>query len=202
MFLRLQDSYDIPVRNGELRHFPDAIPVLETEHLFDVLLGETPWLQDEVLMYGKRVKTPRLSAWYGDRPYQYSGLKLKPKSLTPLLCDLKLRVEKITSNVFNSVLLNFYRDGADSMSWHSDDEIELGKNPAIASLNLGGTRRFRLRRKDDHKQTRSIELNAGSVLLMAGALQHFWQHSVPKTKKPVAPRMNLTFRHILQVPFE
>jgi len=202
MLLRLQDSYDIPVRNGELRHYPDAIPAPEIEHLFNVLSGETPWQQDELLMYGRRVKTPRLSAWYGDLLYQYSGLKLKPRPLTPLLCDLKLRVEKLTGNGFNSVLLNLYRDGSDSMSWHSDDEIELGKNPVIASLNLGGTRRFRLRRKDDHKQTYCIDLNAGSVLLMAGPLQHFWQHSVPKTKKPVAARMNLTFRQILQVPTE
>lgn len=189
-------SRDIDVTDGRLILYPQVIEAGECGRLFDQLMAETPWQQDHIHIYGKQVKTPRLSAWYGDRPYRYSGIELKPRSLSPLLEALKQRMQVLTDENYNSALLNLYRDGTDSMSWHSDDEAELGQNPAIASLNLGATRRFRLRRKDDHKQTRTLDLSGGDVLLMAGPLQHFWQHSVPKTKKTVGPRINLTFRLI------
>jgi alkylated DNA repair dioxygenase AlkB len=109
-------------------------------------------------------------------------------------------VEEVAGQPLNGVLLNYYRDGNDSMGWHSDDEPELGRNPLVASLNLGGPRRFDLRRKGSGRIEHSLQLDSGSLLVMAGATQHYWQHQVAKTRKPVAPRINLTFRLIRSRP--
>ena len=139
---------------------------------------------------------PRLTAWYGDAAYTYSGVRHEPRNWVSILNALRDLVQNKTNKPFNSVLLNHYRSGSDSMSWHSDNEPELGLNPTIASLSFGGTRRFRFRNTSDKKQTLSINLSDASLLVMAGPLQHNWQHTLPKTKKIVAPRINLTFRNI------
>jgi alkylated DNA repair dioxygenase AlkB len=143
---------------------------------------------------------PRLSAWYGDAGavYTYSGLRLEPLPWTPVLLEIKQATERLSGTRFNSVLLNLYRDGQDSMGWHSDDEPELGPEPVIASVSLGALRRFVFQ----HKKRRwriALDLEPGSVLLMAGATQHHWRHALPKTRRPVAPRINLTFRTILRL---
>lgn len=156
------------------------------------------WQQDSVSMFGKTHDLPRLSAWYGDndKPYTYSGITLQPKPWNDILLELREALVPICKRQFNSVLLNWYRSGDDHISWHTDAEPELGTNPLIASVNFGASRRFLLRRREDHTIKLEIPLQHGSILVMAGALQHHWQHSVPKQKKVKEGRVNLTFRTI------
>jgi alkylated DNA repair dioxygenase AlkB len=165
-----------------------------SRHFLDTLSKTSPWRQDELTLFGRKVLTPRLSCWVGDVPYTYSGLTLMPEPWSPAALVIRDLVEDFSGEKFNSVLLNLYRDGRDSMGWHCDDEPELGKNPVIASISLGAVRRFRLRHKQNHKTTVSVDLSEGSLLMMSGATQHHWQHCVPKTARPVGPRLNLTFR--------
>lgn len=159
---------------------------------------QIPWRQDVVKMYGKTIPLPRLSSWHGDAeaPYTYSGITLSPNGWNPMLNWLRDQLEALCSIRFNSVLLNWYRNGQDHISWHTDAEQELGKNPVIASVNFGETRRFLLRRTDDHQQKLEFLLDHGSVLIMSGALQHYWEHSVPKQAKVSKSRINMTFRVI------
>ena len=157
------------------------------------------WKQDKIKMYGDVIPLPRLTSWYGDSGsnYTYSGISSQPNEWTPVLFELKQRIEAAIGSKFNSVLLNWYRDGDDHLSWHSDDEVELGNEPTIASVNFGATRDFILRRKDNRAEKLVIPLKHGSLLVMAGELQTFWEHSVPKRKKVKESRFNLTFRKIL-----
>lgn len=164
------------------------------------LIAEIPWRSEEVVIWGRRVLQPRLIAWYGDpgRSYAYSGIELEPLPWTPLLFDIKSRVEDAASTKFNSVLLNYYRDNRDSVGFHSDDEPELGARPAIASLSLGEERTFVLK----HKTLKSVSpvrlhLASGSLLVMKGDTQHCWKHAIPKESRPCGPRVNLTFRQII-----
>ena len=138
---------------------------------------------------------PRLTAWHGAAGYVYSGIRLTPAAWTPPLLELKALAERLAGERFNSVLLNLYRDGRDSVSWHADNEPGLGRDPVIASLSLGAVRRFQLkhRRLDERL---ALDLPHGSCLIMAGATQHHWLHQLPKTTRPVGPRINLTFRHM------
>ena len=179
--------------DGELRLFEAAVP--EPELVLTRLLAEIEWRQDTARIVGRDVALPRLTAWYGDAGYRYSGIDNPPKPWLPLLFELKGRAERLAGTTFNSVLSNLYRDGRDSMGWHSDDERSLGANPVIASLSFGAVRRFRLKHKIE-PTTLALDLQPGSCLVMAGALQHHWRHALPKTKKPVGPRVNLTFRLI------
>ncbi|MFO1428587.1 MAG: alpha-ketoglutarate-dependent dioxygenase AlkB [Candidatus Competibacteraceae bacterium] len=187
----------IPLPDGTLTLYRD---VFKTEHdnLFQALHTETPWQQQVITLYGRAVASPRLSAWYGDpgAVYRYSGLRLEPLPWTAVLRRIKHRVADLATTPFNSALLNLYRDGQDSMGWHSDAEPELGRNPVIASVSLGAARRFVLRHKKRTAPSIALELEPGSVLIMAGALQHHWRHALPKTRQAVGPRINLTFRLI------
>ena len=187
----------IKIRDGEYQFFKAFFSKDESDKYFSDLLNNIKWRQESMNMYGKQVLFPRLTSWYGDndKPYSFSGIKLNPHPWTKELLEIKQKIAKYTSAQFNSVLLNRYRSGNDSISWHTDAEPELGKNPVIASVNFGATRKFQLR----HIQTREkieIELMHGSLLIMQGELQHFWQHQVPKTSKVVSERINLTFRVI------
>lgn len=168
------------------------------DHWLQQLLAQTPWTQPQVFLHGRLYPVPRLVAWYGDAEasYRYSGLVHQPLPWTPLLAEIRARVEAVAGQPLNGVLLNYYRDGRDSMGWHSDDEPELGPEPLLASLNLGGSRRFDLRRKGHSRIEHSLQLEHGTLLVMRGATQHHWQHQVAKTAQPVAPRLNLTFRLI------
>ncbi|TMU50572.1 alpha-ketoglutarate-dependent dioxygenase AlkB family protein [Flagellimonas algicola] len=162
-------------------------------------LGETiPWQQDQITVFGKTHPQPRLTALYADndKTYSYSGITMKPHGFTPVLHQIKKEVEQLTQNTFTSCLLNFYRDGKDSNGWHSDDEKELGTNPLIASVSLGAERFFHLRNKADKRIKSKILLQHGSLLIMKGATQHYWQHQLPKTSKKIGGRINLTFRVI------
>ena len=165
------------------------------ESLLASLVDELDWEQKHLVMFGKEVAEPRLSAWYGDEQYTYSGITLAPKPMTPTLDRLRRLCEGHAGSRFNSVLANLYRDGRDSMGWHADDEPELGPEPVIASLSLGCTRRFRLR----HRRTREViesDLTGGSLVVMSGACQSAWMHAVPKQSRVTDARVNLTFRWI------
>ena len=164
------------------------------------LIAEIPWKQESIMLFGKTHLQPRLVCWMGDRgcAYAYSGKRHQPSHWHPLVADLRRRVEALTGSRFNSVLLNLYRDGADSMGWHADDEPELGPRPVIASLSFGAERMFHLRhRRDRTISTRHVALVDGSLLVMRGDTQANWHHAVPKTRRPVGVRMNLTFRTVV-----
>ncbi|ELB2922688.1 alpha-ketoglutarate-dependent dioxygenase AlkB family protein [Vibrio alginolyticus] len=183
------------VERGKLYYDPHFLNHLEADNYFDQLRKTLPWHQEHITMFGKSVLQPRLQAWHGDAAYTYSGLTMQPHPWTPELTQLKVRCESVADVTFNSVLANLYRHGQDSMGWHQDNEPELGRNPVIASLNLGETRRFLLRNL--HCKTEiEYELSHGSLLIMAGELQHHWKHCVPKTAKTKDERINLTFRQI------
>jgi alkylated DNA repair dioxygenase AlkB len=185
----------IPIEDGELSMLAQLPMPIGNAEILARLVDDTPWRADTVVVYGKRYLQPRLTAWYGEASYTYSGLTLQPLPLTPLLEQLRTAVEQATGRRYNSVLLNYYRDGADSMGMHSDDEPELGPDPVIASLSYGATRTFILRHKRS-KRTVKLDLTDGSLLLMAGTLQAHWQHGINKTAKLVGPRLNLTFRFV------
>lgn len=185
--------------DGELafcRHFY-AAPL--AEELMEKLLRETLWRQEQIHVWGKAHAQPRLVAWYGDpgTPYGYSGITLQANDWSATLRQIKNDIESATGHRFNSVLLNLYRDQNDHVGWHSDDEPELGKNPVIASLSLGATRTFKLKHKASAAQkVLSFELSSGSLLLMAGCIQHHWKHCIAKQSRLSTARINLTFRKI------
>ena len=185
----------ISIPDGELGWLEQLSLPWPNEVVLARLLAETAWRAETVLVYGKRHLQPRLSAWHGDKAYRYSGLSLAPLPFTVLLDTIRLAVQAATGRDYNSVLLNYYRDGRDSMGMHSDDEPELGPAPAIASVSFGATRPFILRHKAT-KETLKLPLTDGSLLLMAGAMQANWMHGINKTAKPVGARINLTFRKI------
>jgi len=185
------------IENGEYIFYPNFFSKSESDIMLKELRNNIVWKQESMNMYGKKIDFPRLTAWYGnnDKPYSFSGITLQPLPWTSEILTIKNKIESIAKTVFNSVLLNLYRDGNDSISWHTDAEKELGINPIIASVNFGATRKFQLRHIKT-KEKLEIELTHGSLLIMKGELQHFWQHQVPKTSKPVGERINLTFRVI------
>ena len=181
-----------------LEYHAEFFDIAESQAFLNAFINTIPWVQEDIVMYGKLVKTPRLTAWYGDRDkeYIYSGTKHSPISWTKELLQIKERIEPVAGVKFNSVLLNYYRDANDSVAWHSDDEYELGINPTIASVSFGQTRRFDIRHKEKRDRKYSIYLENGSLLIMKGDLQHNWLHQIPKSAKPLKARVNLTFRVI------
>jgi alkylated DNA repair dioxygenase AlkB len=173
-------------------HFFDA----HAAHRYARALHESvDWKQQEIRMYGRSVPMPRLTAWYGDPgvAYTYSGLRNEPAPWNDVLLDILAELYAFTGYRFNSVLLNRYRDGNDSISWHADDEPELGESPIIASLSFGAARTFKLRKTESGEEA-SIVLESGSLLMMRGASQHVYRHCVPKERKALGERLNLTFR--------
>ena len=199
LFNDLGHEQQLPLADAELRWQPEWLDVATADHWLAALVAQTPWQQPQVVVHGRQHPVPRLLAWYGDAgvSYRYAGLNHQPLVWTPLLAQIRARVEAAAGQALNGLLLNYYRDGQDSMGWHSDDEPELGRNPLIASLSLGGERRFDLRRRGASRIEYSLPLSHGSLLVMAGATQHHWQHQVAKTRSLCAPRLNLTFRWIL-----
>lgn len=190
-------SEQIPMHDADVLLYHGVFSAMQQEHLLRSLLHNVPWEQHVIKMYGRSIAAPRLSAWYGDpgAHYSYSGLRLEPLSWTPTLLEIKSVVEALADIVFNSALLNLYRDGRDSVGWHSDAEPELGRNPVIASVSLGAERRFMFQHRK-FKTRLALDLEPGSILLMRGPTQHHWRHQLPKTRKPVGMRVNLTFRII------
>lgn len=188
----------LPLPDAEIIVYQRLFTRAESNCLLDELNQSIHWKQEHLRIYGKPIPFPRLTAWYGNsgKSYTYSKITMEPEPWTPALQQIKSRVEAIAKVKFNSVLLNLYRSGKDSVAWHSDDEAELGQNPIIASISFGGTRRFMLKHKHRKDLKAEVELTHGSCLIMQGTTQHFWLHQIPKTAKPVDPRINLTFRVI------
>lgn len=189
----------LPMPDAKVTFYRNLFDVQESNEIFHILLNEINWRQDKMKLYGKEINLPRKTAWYGDRgkSYTFSGIHLNPEPWTSTLLQVKQRIEEVAEVEFNSVLLNLYRDGNDGISWHTDAEAELGENPVIGSVSFGGARRFMFRHRQDPDLKAEVELTHGSFLLMASETQHFWQHQVPKTSRKVEPRINLTFRLIL-----
>jgi len=187
----------IKINNGEYIYIPDFYDTKTANSCFLSLLKTIKWEQQSMNIYGKTIPFPRLTTWYGDsdKPYTFSGITLQPHPWTKELLEIKKKIEPKAGVLFNSVLLNRYRNGSDSISWHTDAEKELGNNPVIASVNFGEERTFQLKHKITNERI-NIALKHGSLLIMKGELQHFWKHQIPKTKKKINERINLTFRLI------
>jgi alkylated DNA repair dioxygenase AlkB len=184
--------------DADIVFYHDFFSVMESDMFFEELLAHSVWKQEHIRLWGRTIALPRLTAWYGDaeKSYTYSGLTVHPHPWTPTLLAIKRRIEMVAEARFNSVLLNLYRDGRDSVSWHSDDEPELGQNPVIGSVSFGAIRRFQFKHKDISTHRTSIDLPHGSLLLMQGATQQYWLHRLPKTTRSCGARINLTFRVI------
>ncbi|MGE8233378.1 MAG: alpha-ketoglutarate-dependent dioxygenase AlkB family protein [Stenotrophomonas sp.] len=187
---------------ADVQHLPCWLPAAQAEALLLALRAQVPWDVHRIRMFGRWLDSPRLSCWMGDADahYRYSGADFAPHPWAPAVQELRERLQLACDGRFNSVLLNRYRDGRDSMGWHSDDEPELGATPLIASLSLGASRRFLLRRRDDPAQKAEYLLGHGDLLLMRGQCQRDYQHALPKTARVCDERINLTFRQIVAVP--
>lgn len=194
----------IPLANGELVLIRDWLAPTVAAESFLRLQEQTLWEQSTIFIAGRPVKIPRLNAWYGDAEahYRYSGRDFTPMPWSEPLAELRNRVQQTYDDTqpevavrFNSALLNLYRDGADGVAWHADDEAELGPRPQIASLSLGASRRFLLKPRNGGDSV-ELTLDSGTLLFMLGDLQRYWLHTIPKTRRPVGPRINLTFRYV------
>lgn len=185
--------------DGIVHYFGKIMNEVNAHHYFDLLFKTIEWKNDEAKIFGKHYITKRKAAWYGDSnfSYTYSNTTKHALSWTKELLELKQLVEGLTNTKFNSCLLNLYHDGNEGMAWHSDDEKSLGKDTTIASMSFGAERKFAFRHKTT-KETIALNLENGSLLVMAGATQSNWLHRLPPTKKVTEPRVNLTFRTMLQ----
>lgn len=184
--------------DGEVIYYGKVIPLMEAINYQTVLMQNIEWKNDEAIIFGRHIVTKRKAAWYGDSSYSYtySGTTKQALPWTKELLALKSIVENLTGTKYNSCLLNLYHNGDEGMAWHSDDESSLGKNTAIASFSFGAERKFSFKHKRTN-ESHSVLLENGSLLLMKGATQTNWLHSLPKSKKITAPRVNLTFRTIV-----
>lgn len=183
---------------GEAYYYPSFLKPDECLRFFSALESEISWNQEAIWMFGKRVMQPRLTALYGDPeiPYGYSGITIQSLPFTPLLQQLKQRLDDFTQSTFTHVLLNYYRNGSDSMGWHRDNEKVLGSTPVIASVSLGAKRKFQFRHYEHKSPKMELMLGSGSLLWMKGESQRYWEHQLPKMKGIMLPRINLTFRVI------
>ena len=189
---------DLHLRDAEVSWHRHWLSRDTADTLQRTLRDDVPWEVHTIRMFGRQVDSPRLSCWMGDPAarYRYSGTEFVPQPWHPALLPLRDQLTAFCGHAFNSVLLNRYRDGDDGMGWHSDNEPELGPAPVIASLSLGAARRFLLRRRDDHAKKAEVLLDHGDLLVMGGQTQRHYQHSLPKSARPLAERLNLTFRWI------
>ena len=185
-------------QDGTVDYYEQVLSLTEANRYFNLLLNTIEWKNDEVIIFGKQIVTKRKAAWYGDKPFEYTYSNTTKQALpwTQDLKELKALVEKETAETYNSCLLNLYHDGNEGMTWHSDNENELKKNGTIASLSLGADRKFSFKHKKI-KQTVSLVLENGSLIVMKGVTQRYWLHCLPQTKKVTEPRINLTFRTIV-----
>jgi alkylated DNA repair dioxygenase AlkB len=186
-----------PDRQSEITFWPSWLGSTEADDLLAIAIDQVTWRQDNIHIAGKSIPIPRLQNWYGDptTSYTYSRIKLQAVAFPPWMELLRRRVERQTGNCFNRTLVNYYRDGQDSVDWHADDERELGPEPIIASVSLGQERAFLLRHKTT-KERLKINLPHGSLMMMGPGIQEHWHHSVAKDKNVVGPRINFTFRNM------
>ena len=201
MLFQEQGLEHLQIVDGDISLYHQIATGQSYDDLMQDLIKFTVWCQERVTIFGKSHLQPRLSAWYGNKEshYTYSGISLSPLPWTRILLDLKNQIETLIQQEFNSVLLNYYRHQHDSMGMHSDDEAELGRQPIIASLSLGEERTFLLRHKNRKDlKTIKLPLPSGSLLVMKGNTQHYWNHGIAKERFPCGPRVNLTFRRIIK----
>jgi len=182
-------------RDGDARLFEGVVDAPEST--FDRLRAIVAWRQESARLMGRSVALPRLTAWYGDAAYRYSGVVHPPRAWLDDLLPLKATAERLAGRSFNAVLLNLYRHGGDSVSWHRDAEAALGDDPIVASISLGAVRRFKFKHRRERALTIDLDLAPGSCLVMGPGSQIHWLHALPKTAQPVGERLNLTFRRIV-----
>lgn len=192
-------SHNIILKSCNIEYARNLLPPHKASALFDSLKDTLEWKQESIKIYGKDILSPRLQCFYGDPDahYRYSGKTFEPLNWIPELERLKNQLSQYCKESFNAVLCNFYRDGSDSMGWHSDNEPEMGRDPIIASVSLGAPRKFALRKKKETKQLLSLPLEHNSLLIMKSGCQSNYQHALPKTKAIHEARINLTFRRIM-----
>ncbi|UOY07373.1 alpha-ketoglutarate-dependent dioxygenase AlkB [Muricauda sp. SCSIO 64092] len=193
-----QEKISLEFPNSDITYYPDFLSPIKAQMYFKALKNNVAWQQDDITVFGKTYAQPRLTALYASnkKAYTYSNITMHPQVFSGELLKIKQKLERDVGIVFTTCLVNRYRDGKDSNGWHADDEKELGQNPIIASISLGEQRYFHLRHKEDKALKHKILLENGSLLLMKGETQHFWQHQIPKTAKKIGERINLTFRII------
>jgi alkylated DNA repair dioxygenase AlkB len=198
-FSDINPSTNLLPMDGEVNYFGKCLNIIDADTYLQVLLNNIEWRNDEAIIMGKKIITARKVAWYGLKPFAYTYSKTTKHALpfTHELMQLKALVEEQTGEQFNSCLLNLYHNGNEGMTWHSDGEKELKKNGAIASLSFGAERKFSFKHKVT-KQTVSVMLEHGSLLVMKGTTQTFWLHRLPPTTKVNTPRVNLTFRYMVE----
>ncbi len=196
LFSAEKTEFHLP--QAELIYIPHFYNLQKANDLFEVLKETINWQQDSITVFGKTHPQPRLTALYAnnEKPYSYSNITMQPKLFTAELQSIKRDIDNVAKTDFTTVLLNRYRTGTDSNGWHADNEKELGKNPVIASLSLGTPRYFHFKHRTLKTEKHKLLLESGSLLIMSGEMQHHWLHQVPKTKKVIGERINLTFRKI------
>jgi alkylated DNA repair dioxygenase AlkB len=188
------------ISNAELLEYPQIIDLAKADQMLKRLIADIPWRQEHLRIAGKLRAIPRLQCWMGDSvsEYGYSGVRLTPCPWHETVRTIHDRVADLSATTFNSVLINFYRDGQDSVAWHADDEAELGDTPVIASVSLGAERIFELKQKYQTPAKKyKLSLRHGSLLIMGGTMQQHWLHQLPKEKGLLEARINLTFRNIV-----
>ena len=192
------DSILLNLPNSDISYYPGFFDLKDSNQYFQSLLETISWQQDDINIFGKTYKQPRLTALYANNnePYSYSNITMIPHKFTKELLNIKVKVESVIDTNFTTCLLNLYRNGQDSNGWHADNEKELGSNPIIASVSFGSERLFKLKHRYDKNLKKNLVLQHGSLLIMQGETQHHWLHQIPKTKKEVGKRINLTFRII------
>jgi len=199
MDLFSEEKQELHLPNAHLIYIPQCFSKSEADQYFSTLRHNTPWQEDNITVFGKTYKQPRLTALYGnsDKTYSYANITMTPNRFTKDLLIIKTRVEHFAHQEFNTVLLNLYRSGNDSNGWHADNEKELGTNPVIASVTLGEARPFHFKHRRLKAQRHKLNLAHGSLLIMKGEMQHYWLHQIAKTKKAIGERINLTFRQLI-----
>ena len=199
LFSEEKQHFKLP--NAELIYIPNFFTKQKSNTFFDTIKSETNWQQDDITIFGKTYKQPRLTALFGDsnQSYSYSNIVMHPQPFSQSLLRIKNKVEENSKHNFNTVLANLYRDGNDSNGWHADNEKELGQNPIIASISFGEARPFHFKHRHIKEERHKLNLEHGSLLLMKGEMQHYWLHQIAKTKKQIGERINLTFRTLLTI---
>lgn len=199
LFSDKKQHFKLP--NAELIYIPNFFSKEESDIYFESIKAETNWQHDDITVFGKTYKQPRLTALYGEtkQTYSYSNIIMHPEPFSKLLKSIKNKVETFSEEKFNTLLINLYRDGNDSNGWHADNEKELGKNPVIASVSLGEARPFHFKHRTIKEERHKLILEHGSLLIMKDEMQHQWLHQIAKTKKKIEPRINLTFRQLINL---
>ncbi|WP_431135643.1 alpha-ketoglutarate-dependent dioxygenase AlkB family protein [Psychroserpens mesophilus] len=198
MNLFSEEKTILKLPDAELIYIPKFLNQLKADYYLKHLKSNIDWQQDDITIFGKTFKQPRLTALFAENKssYSYSNITMYPQPFTSELLEIKNKIQQETQHTFTTVLINLYRDGNDSNGWHADNEKELGENPVIASLSLGEVRPFHFKHRRLKGERYKIGLEHGSLLIMKGAMQHHWLHQIAKTKKVIGARINLTFRNL------